>query len=90
MVLSNRFFAPFINCLYLFFKNIVLFGCRFSEWLIIVILPFMIAAFITYLFHPIVEKFMKRGLHRGLAIVLFILFFLAGLALLFIRDSRND
>ncbi|NRD75939.1 AI-2E family transporter [Bacillus sp. BRMEA1] len=42
----------------------------------IIILPFLIAGFITYLLHPIVEKLHEKGLHRGLAILfIYVLFF---------------
>lgn len=36
----------------------------------LVLLPFIISAFITYLLHPVVEKLHKKGLHRGMAIFL--------------------
>lgn len=39
-----------------------------------IILPFIIAAFITYLLHPVVEKIHEAGLHRGIAV--FIIYFL--------------
>jgi predicted PurR-regulated permease PerM len=42
----------------------------------IIILPFAIGGFITYLLHPIVEKLHEKGLNRGLAIFfIYILFF---------------
>lgn len=41
---------------------------------ITILLPFVIAGFITYLLHPIVEKIHEGGLHRGLAV--FIIYFL--------------
>ena len=44
------------------------------KMIITILLPFMIAAFITYLLHPIVEKIHEGGLHRGLAV--FIIYFL--------------
>ena len=44
--------------------------------LMVVLLPFIIAAFITYLLHPIVERIHEGGLHRGLAVgIIYILFF---------------
>ena len=48
----------------------------FVKMLMIVFLPFMIAAFITYLLHPIVERIHEGGLHRGLAVgIIYVLFF---------------
>ncbi|QED48736.1 AI-2E family transporter [Cytobacillus dafuensis] len=42
----------------------------------VVVLPFVIAAFITYLLHPIVEKLNDSGLHKGVAVFgIYILFF---------------
>lgn len=48
-----------------------------------VLTPFIIAAFISYLLHPTVEKLHKSGLHRGLSIfIIYVLFFgLLGLGL---------
>ncbi|RFU61490.1 AI-2E family transporter [Bacillus sp. V59.32b] len=43
-----------------------------------VLLPFMIAAFISYLLHPIVEILHEKGLHRGLSIVIIYLLFFGG------------
>ncbi|WP_066293080.1 AI-2E family transporter [Bacillus sp. FJAT-29937] len=41
-----------------------------------VLLPFIIAAFISYLLHPIVEKLHNSGLHKGIAVFgIYILFF---------------
>ncbi|MEH7124023.1 AI-2E family transporter [Bacillus sp. JJ1773] len=41
-----------------------------------VLLPFIIAAFISYLLHPIVEKLNNSGLHKGLVVFgIYILFF---------------
>ena len=45
----------------------------------IIILPFIIGAFITYLLHPIVEKLHEKGLHRGLAIILIYFIFFGGI-----------
>jgi predicted PurR-regulated permease PerM len=45
----------------------------------IIILPFVIAGFITYLLHPIVEKLHEKGLHRGLAIILIYILFFGGI-----------
>lgn len=44
--------------------------------IVIILLPFMIGGFITYLLHPVVEKLHEKGLHRGLAIFfIYVLFF---------------
>jgi len=45
----------------------------------IIILPFIIGAFITYLLHPIVEKLHEKGFHRGLAIILIYFIFFGGI-----------
>jgi predicted PurR-regulated permease PerM len=44
----------------------------------IVFLPFIIAGFITYLLHPIVEKLHQKGFNRGLAICLIYCLFFGG------------
>lgn len=44
-----------------------------------VLLPFMIAAFISYLLHPVVEMLHGKGLHRGLSIVIIYLVFFGGI-----------
>ncbi len=41
--------------------------------------PFFIAAFITYLLHPIIEKIHENGLPRPLAILIIYLFFFGGI-----------
>ena len=53
----------------------------FVRMLMIVILPFMIAAFITYLLHPIVERIHEGGLHRGLAVCIIYVIFFGGIGL---------
>ena len=45
----------------------------------IILLPFFIGGFITYLLHPIVEKLHEKGLHRGLAIFLIYFLFFGGI-----------
>ena len=46
------------------------------EVIFTLLIPFSVAAFITYLLHPIVEALHSRGLHRGISImVIYILFF---------------
>lgn len=44
----------------------------------LVFIPFIIAGFITYLLHPIVEKLHEKGLNRGLAIFLIYFLFFGG------------
>jgi predicted PurR-regulated permease PerM len=46
----------------------------------IIILPFLIGGFITYLLHPIVERLHQGGVPRGLAILLIYLLFFGGIA----------
>ncbi|MGE8206145.1 AI-2E family transporter [Heyndrickxia sp. NPDC080065] len=41
-------------------------------------IPLFIAAFFTYLLHPLVEKLHKTGLHRGIAISIIYLIFFGG------------
>jgi predicted PurR-regulated permease PerM len=43
-----------------------------------VIYPFLVAALITYLLHPLVEKIHDLGLHRGLAVVIIYSLFFGG------------
>jgi predicted PurR-regulated permease PerM len=48
----------------------------FLEVLLSLLVPFSVAAFITYLLHPIVEALHQKGLHRGVSIlIIYILFF---------------
>lgn len=42
------------------------------------LIPFGIAAFISYLLHPIVEKLQQKGLNRSLSILLIYVFFFGG------------
>jgi predicted PurR-regulated permease PerM len=48
---------------------------------VIIMLPFAIGGFITYLLHPIVEKLHQKGMHRGLAIFLIYILFFGGIGL---------
>ncbi|MED1607493.1 AI-2E family transporter [Cytobacillus kochii] len=44
--------------------------------LLVVLIPFLLGAFFTYLLHPIVEKLHQTGMHRGLAALgIYLLFF---------------
>lgn len=44
-----------------------------------ILLPFIIAGFITYLLNPIIEKIHEAGLHRGVAVFLIYFLFFGGL-----------
>lgn len=44
-----------------------------------VLLPFLIAAFISYLLHPVVEILHEKGMNRGLAIAIIYLIFFGGI-----------
>jgi predicted PurR-regulated permease PerM len=44
-----------------------------------VLLPFFIAAFISYLLHPVVEILHEKGMNRGLAIAIIYLLFFGGI-----------
>ncbi|WP_315969837.1 AI-2E family transporter [Bacillus testis] len=63
--------------LFLFFKLKII-------WLPVVaillksILPFAIAAFISYLLHPVVEKLHQKGMNRGISILLIYVVFFGG------------
>ncbi len=45
----------------------------------VILLPFVIGGFITYLLHPVVEKLNEKGLHRGLSIILIYFIFFGGI-----------
>lgn len=47
--------------------------------LVTVITPFFIAAFISYLLHPTIERLHGSGLHRGLAVIIIYLLFFGGI-----------
>lgn len=49
------------------------------------LVPFTIAAFITYLLHPIVEALHSRGVHRGIAILIIYFIFFGGAGYAFYR-----
>lgn len=46
---------------------------------LVILLPFLIGGFITYLLHPIVESIHEKGMHRGLAIFLIYVLFFGGI-----------
>ncbi|QOR65636.1 AI-2E family transporter [Cytobacillus suaedae] len=45
----------------------------------IIVIPFIISGFITYLLHPLVEKIHHRGVPRAIAILFIYIFFFGGL-----------
>lgn len=49
------------------------------------LIPFILAAFISYLLHPVVEKLHKKGLHRSVSILLIYVVFFGGLGLAIYR-----
>lgn len=63
----------------------ILAGIVFFVWLLYlllpVVIPFLIAFLVAYLFSPLVEKMMKYGLPRWLAITLVFVFIIVGLVL---------
>jgi predicted PurR-regulated permease PerM len=65
---------------YVFMKINMVWKPVFSV-LITVLLPFFIAALITYLLHPLVEKIHEMGLNRGLAVVIIYTLFFGGVGL---------
>lgn len=44
-----------------------------------VFIPFFIAAFISYLLHPTIERLHEAGLHRGVAVIIIYLLFFGGI-----------
>ncbi|MBM7701420.1 AI-2E family transporter [Metabacillus iocasae] len=65
-------------CIFVFFK-IQFLWLPFVGMVFKAISPFLIAAFITYLLHPIIEKIHENGLPRPLAILIIYLFFFGGI-----------
>lgn len=74
------FLLLLLSAIYVFLK-IRFFWLPILRVVIIIILPFAIGGFITYLLHPIVEKLHQKGLHRGLAIFLIYIIFFGGIGL---------
>ncbi|MFC3883034.1 AI-2E family transporter [Bacillus songklensis] len=64
-------------CIYVFFK-IQFIWVPVLKILFTALTPFLIAAFITYLLHPIIEKLHESGVPRPLAILIIYLFFFGG------------
>lgn len=69
------FLLLLLFAIYIFFK-IRFVWLPLLEGIGIILLPFIIGGFITYLLHPLVEFLHERGIKRGLSIlVIYILFF---------------
>ncbi|WP_147532449.1 AI-2E family transporter [Bacillus marasmi] len=74
-----------IGFLLLLFGMIFIFLKLQQLWLpvlrimITVFIPFIIAAFISYLLHPTIERLHGAGLHRGLAVIIIYLIFFGGI-----------
>jgi predicted PurR-regulated permease PerM len=71
------FLLLFLISFYVLLK-IRFFWMPILEVIALILLPFFIAGFITYLLHPIVEKLHEKGLKRGLAILLIYFLFFGG------------
>lgn len=54
----------------------------------VAITPFLIACFIAYLLHPLIEKIHKEGMPRTLAILLIYILSLAELVMGFIKEHQ--
>ncbi|WP_442595132.1 AI-2E family transporter [Neobacillus sp. D3-1R] len=63
--------------LYVFLK-IEMVWLPIVELIFTVLFPFIIAALITYLLHPLVERIHEMGLHRGLAVIIIYSLFFGG------------
>ncbi|MFD2446164.1 AI-2E family transporter [Bacillus sp. CGMCC 1.16607] len=50
-----------------------------------VLFPFIVAALITYLLHPLVEKIHSMGIHRGIAVVIIYTLFFGGVGVAFYK-----
>ncbi|WP_042345719.1 AI-2E family transporter [Bacillus massiliigorillae] len=84
MKLSMMWFYRLGFLLLLFIVILVFFKLK-PIWLPVIeiigisLLPFVLAAFITYLLHPVVEKLHKRGCPRSISILVIYLLFFGGL-----------
>ena len=54
----------------------------------VAITPFLIACFIAYLLHPLIEKIHKEGMPRTLAILLIYILFFGRMAMGFIKERQ--
>ncbi|WP_071395862.1 AI-2E family transporter [Bacillus tuaregi] len=50
-----------------------------------ILFPFIVAAFITYLLHPLIERIHEGGLHRGLAVFIIYFLFFGGVGYAFYK-----
>ena len=78
MVLSTWLFIFAIYCFFYFYEVEADVGaCCFV--VTIILLPFVIGAFISYLLHPIVEALHRQGMKRGLSVTIIYLLFFGGI-----------
>jgi len=69
---------------YLLVKTMPYYGAFFS-FLWNLLIPFLIAALIAYLLHPLVEKLHELNIHKGLAILFIYIIFFGGIGYLVYR-----
>ncbi|MDQ0161244.1 AI-2E family transporter [Aeribacillus alveayuensis] len=74
----------FSLCLFMFLQIKTLW-LPFYVMLKAILIPFLIAVFITYLLHPVVEKLHDSGLPRSLSILIIYLLFFGGIGLAFYK-----
>ncbi|MFD1736688.1 AI-2E family transporter [Bacillus salitolerans] len=65
-------------CLFMF-KKIELYWAPFYKAVLAIFIPFLIASFITYLLHPLIEKLHGHNIPRPIAILVIYLLFFGGL-----------
>jgi predicted PurR-regulated permease PerM len=62
-----------------FFLKIEMVWQPVLKMILTVLFPFFVAALITYLLHPLVERIHQLGLHRGLAVIIIYTLFFGGI-----------
>jgi predicted PurR-regulated permease PerM len=62
-----------------FFLKIEMVWQPIIKIILTVLFPFLVAALITYLLHPLVEKIHEMGVHRGLAVIIIYTLFFGGI-----------
>jgi predicted PurR-regulated permease PerM len=62
-----------------FFLKIEMVWQPIIKIMLTVLFPFLVAALITYLLHPLVEKIHEMGVHRGLAVIIIYTLFFGGI-----------
>jgi predicted PurR-regulated permease PerM len=62
-----------------FFLKIEMVWQPIVKIILTVLFPFLVAALITYLLHPLVEKIHEMGVHRGLAVIIIYTLFFGGI-----------